>query len=406
MARKYGHLFKGDRWIWYIIITLSLIGMLAVYSATITLAFNKQDGNIEFYFFRHAGFLVIGLILLYATHLIPFQYYSRISQIFLWLSIVALFVTLITGSEINNATRVIPIPFLGITFQPSDAAKLFLIMYIARYLSKKQEEIDSFNVFRHVLLMVILVVVLIFPENLSTALVVFLTSILLMFIGRVNIRYIGLLSGTGLLLIFVLGFTLLKINTDGLGHTRIPTWKKRIETFIGQDEGDGNYQQMQSKIAIAEGGLFGKGPGNSTQRAYLPHPYSDFIFAIIVEEYGMVGGIVVMGCFMLLIIRCIKIVVESSRAFGALMALGLGLSMSIQAFVNMGVAVGVLPVTGLTIPLVSMGGTSLFMNSIGFGVILGVTKFIQDEKMKASTQGPGSVSNHATNPINPSVSNA
>lgn len=398
MARKYGHLFKGDRWIWYIIITLSLIGMLAVYSATITLAFNKQDGNIEFYFFRHVGYLFLGLAFLYATYKVPFQYYSRMSQLLLWLSIGLLIVTLFTGYEINNAARVIPL--FGTTFQPSDLAKLALMMYIARYLSKKQEEIDSFKVFRHVLFFVLIIVVLIAPENLSTALVIFLTSLILMFIGRVNLRYMLYLGSAGTLLLTILVVTLLNVNTDNLTHTRIPTWKKRIETFTGKDDGEGNYQQTQSMIAIAEGGFFGKGPGNSTQRAYLPHPYSDFIYAIIVEEYGLFGGVIVIGCFIMLIIRCIKIVVESSRAFGALLAMGLGLSMSIQAFVNMGVATGILPVTGLTIPLVSMGGTSLLMNSIGFGVILGVTRFIQEEKSKQMAEGAYTTQT-STAPISP-----
>jgi len=374
--------FKGDKWIWFVIIILSLIGILAVYSATGTLAYSKQGGNTEWYFLRHTGFLLIGLGLLYFTHLIPFSYYSRISQIFLWISIGLLALTLVIGSEINNATRVIPIPGLGITFQPSDMAKLFLVMYISRYLSKNQEEIDSPRVFWVTLGYILLVVGLIAPENLSTSLVVFLTAGLLMFIGRVNFKYMMYLSLSGVGLISLLVVVLLNINTDGMESNRIPTWKKRIETFMGKDDGQGNYQQLQSKIAVATGGVLGKGPGISTQRNYLPHPYSDFIYAIIVEEYGLLGGLVVAGCFLILVYRCLKIVVESPRAFGALVAMGLGLSMSLQAFVNMGVAVGMLPVTGLTIPLVSMGGTSLFMNSIGFGIILGISKYTEEEKQQ------------------------
>jgi cell division protein FtsW len=344
------------------------------------LAYSKQGGNTEWYFLRHTGFLLIGLGLLFLTHLIPFSYYSRISQIFLWISIGLLILTLAIGSEINNATRVIPIPGLGVTFQPSDMAKLFLVMYISRYLSKNQEEIDSPRVFWTTLGYILMVVLLIAPENLSTSLVVFVTAGLLMFIGRVNFKYMMYLTFSGVGLISILVVVLLNVNTDGMESSRIPTWKKRIETFMGQDDGQGNYQQLQSKIAVATGGVFGKGPGNSTQRNYLPHPYSDFIYAIIIEEYGLIGGLIVAGCFLILVFRCLKIVVESPRAFGALVAMGLGLSMSLQAFVNMGVAVGMLPVTGLTIPLVSMGGTSLFMNSIGFGIILGISKYIEDEK--------------------------
>lgn len=384
MNAQFTSRFKGDKWIWFVIIILSLIGILAVYSATGTLAFSKQGGNTEWYFLRHTGFLLIGLGLLYFTHLIPFSYYSRISQIFLWISIGLLGLTLAIGSEINNATRVIPIPGLGITFQPSDMAKLFLVMYISRYLSKNQEEIDSPRVFWTTLFYILMVVGLIAPENLSTSLVVFLTAALLMFIGRVNFKYMMYLSFSGVGLISLLVVVLLNINTDGMESSRIPTWKKRIETFMGKDDGQGNYQQLQSKIAVATGGVFGKGPGNSTQRNYLPHPYSDFIYAIIVEEYGLLGGLIVTGCFLILVYRCLKIVVESPRAFGALVAMGLGLSMSLQAFVNMGVAVGMLPVTGLTIPLVSMGGTSLFMNSIGFGIILGISKYIEEEKKQQS----------------------
>jgi cell division protein FtsW len=382
MNTQFTSRFKGDKWIWFVIIILSSIGILAVYSATGTLAYSKQGGNTEWYFLRHTGFLLIGLLLLFLTHLIPFSYYSRISQIFLWISIGLLILTLVIGSEINNATRVIPIPGLGITFQPSDMAKLFLVMYISRYLSKNQEEIDSPRVFWTTLFYILAVVALIAPENLSTSLVVFLTAALLMFIGRVNFKYMMYLTFSGVGLISILVVVLLNINTDGMESSRIPTWKKRIETFMGKDDGQGNYQQLQSKIAVASGGFFGKGPGNSTQRNYLPHPYSDFIYAIIVEEYGLLGGLVVTGCFLILVFRCLKIVVESPRAFGALVAMGLGLSMSLQAFVNMGVAVGMLPVTGLTIPLVSMGGTSLFMNSIGFGIILGISKYIEEEKQQ------------------------
>lgn len=383
MSGRISRIFRGDPWIWAIVIVLSLMGILAVYSATGGLAFSKQGGNTEFYFLRHTGFLLIGLAFLYLCHLINYRYFSRLSQLFLWISIGLLVVTLAVGSEINNATRVLPIPGLGITFQTSDMAKLFLIMYIARYLSKNQEEIDSFKVFRNILLVILVVVGLIAPENLSTALVVFVTCCLLLFIGRINFKYLALLAGLGIFLISTMVIILLNINVENMSNTRIPTWKKRIETFAGKDQGESNYQQLQSKIAVATGGILGKGPGNSTQRNYLPHPYSDFIYAIIVEEYGWMGGALMVTLFLLLMYRCLRIVIDSPRAFGALLALGLCFSMSFQAFVNMGVAVGILPVTGLTIPLVSMGGTSLVFNSIAFGVILSVSRTIQEEKEKA-----------------------
>lgn len=372
-------IFKGDRTIWLIVITLSFLGVLAVYSSTGTLAFAKQKGNTEFYFLRHLGYLVVGWGVLFLTHKIPFKFYSRIAQIGFWLSLGLLYLTLAIGSNINNATRVISIG--GLTFQPSDMAKLFLVLYIARFLSKRQDEVEKFSVFRNVMIAILAIIIPIIPENLSTALVVMTTSTLLLYIGRIKFRYILMLVGGGALALSLFIALIFTIDVSKFEDSRLPTWKKRIETYMGHDEdGNSGYQQMQSKIAVATGGIIGKGPGNSTQRNFLPHPYSDFIFAIIVEEYGIVGGLIVIGCFIILIFRCLKMVVESQRSFGALAVLGIAFSTSFQAFVHMGVSVGKLPVTGLTLPLVSMGGTSLVLNSLAFGVILGISRHIQEEK--------------------------
>lgn len=372
-------IFKGDRTIWLIVITLSFLGVLAVYSSTGTLAFAKQKGNTEFYFLRHLGYLVVGWGVLFLTHKIPFKFYSRIAQIGFWLSLGLLYLTLAVGSNINNATRVISIG--GLTFQPSDMAKLFLVLYIARFLSKRQDEVEKFSVFRNVMIAILAIIIPIIPENLSTALVVMTTSTLLLYIGRIKFRYILMLVGGGALALSLFIALIFTIDVSKFEDSRLPTWKKRIETYMGHDEdGNSGYQQMQSKIAVATGGIIGKGPGNSTQRNFLPHPYSDFIFAIIVEEYGIVGGLIVIGCFIILIFRCLKMVVESQRSFGALAVLGIAFSTSFQAFVHMGVSVGKLPVTGLTLPLVSMGGTSLVLNSLAFGVILGISRHIQEEK--------------------------
>ncbi len=376
---KINQIFQGDKTIWIIVILLSFLGILAVYSATGTLAFAKQQGNTEFYFLRHLFYLSIGWFLLFSIHKIPFKYYSRIVQLGYWISIVLLYLTLIVGSQINNATRVISIG--GITFQPSDMAKLFLVMYIARFLSKKQDEVETFSVFGKIMGIIILVIIPIIPENLSTALVVMTTSTLLLYIGRIKWTYILSLIGLGLLFFGLFLAFIFTIDVNKFEDTRLPTWKKRIETYMGNDEdGNSGYQQMQSKIAVATGGILGKGPGHSTQRNFLPHPYSDFIFAIIVEEYGIAGGLIVIGCFIVLIFRCLKIVVESQRSFGALAVLGIAFSTTFQAFVHMGVSVGKLPVTGLTLPLVSMGGTSLILNSIAFGFILGISRHIEEEK--------------------------
>ena len=381
---KLNQTFQGDRTIWIIVVILSFIGILAVYSATGTLAFAKQKGNTEFYFLRHIFYLSIGWFLLFFIHKIPFKYYSRIVQIGFWLSLGLLYLTLIIGSQINNATRVISLG--GITFQPSDMAKLFLVMYIARFLSKKQDEVETLGVFGKIILTIIAVIIPIIPENLSTALVVMTTSTLLLYIGRIRYKYIFMLVGGALLAFGLFLVFIFTIDISKFEDSRLPTWKKRIETYMGNDEdGNSGYQQMQSKIAIATGGLLGKGPGHSTQRNFLPHPYSDFIFAIIVEEYGIAGGIIVIGCFIVLIVRCLKIVIESQRSFAALAVLGIAFSTSFQAFVHMGVSVGKLPVTGLTLPLVSMGGTSLILNSVAFGFILGISRHIEEEKIKDAT---------------------
>ena len=271
-------------------------------------------------------------------------------------------------------------------------AKVFLVIFLAKYLSKKQQEVDNFQVFIRLLGMIVIVIIPIIPENLSTALVVMTTSTLLMVIGRIKTKFILGLLGTGVLLAAMFYLLLMNLDMNKYQHTRMPTWKKRIETYMGTGENtDSNYQQVQSQIAVATGGFWGKGPGNSTQRNYLPHPYSDFIFAIIVEEYGLLGGLLLISAFILLILRALKVVLESQRSFPALVVLGIAVSTSFQAFVHMGVSVGKLPVTGLTLPLVSMGGTSIIFNSIAFGVMLGVSRHIQEEKLKASTTGVGSI---------------
>ena len=386
---RFREIFKGDKYIWAVVFILSIIGVLAVYSSTGTLAFSKQAGNTEFYLLRHLGFLSFGLFMMYFTHNIPFKFYGKLSFILLWISIGLLYLTLVVGYNINNATRVIPI--FGLTFQPSDMAKVFLVVYIARYLSKNQDEVDKFSVFAKILGLIAIVIIPIIPENLSTALVIMTTSTLLLIIGRIKLSFILTLVGIGFVLASLFYLFLMNIDMAKYQDTRMPTWKKRIETFMGKDDdGNSNYQQLQSKIAVASGGFWGKGPGNSTQRNFLPHPYSDFIFAIIVEEYGFLGGLIIIACFIVLIVRSLKMVLDSQRSFAALIVLGIAVSTTFQAFIHMGVSVGKLPVTGLTLPLVSMGGTSLIFNSIAFGVMLGVSRHIQEEKMMTSTNGPGS----------------
>lgn len=382
-----GRIFRGDKYIWMVVGALSLLGILAVYSASSSFGMNKK-GDTEFFFFRHTGYLLIGLFFMYLAHLLNYRYYARMSQWMLWISIVLLCLTLAFGSAKNNATRVLPIPGLGVTFQTSDMAKLFLIMYIARYLARNQDHIETPQAFWRITGIISIVVLLIAPENLSTALVLFSTCMLLLFIGRIHIKYLAMVLGSGVLLLSLAGFALMNVDTDSGGWAsagRIPTWKKRIETYLGA--GQESDQSVQAKIAISTGGFTGKGPGGSSQRNFLPLPYSDYIFAIIVEEYGLLGALFVVLLFLTLLYRCLLIVLRTPRAYGAFLAFGLCISMVIQAFINMGVNVGLLPVTGLTLPLVSMGGTSLLFTSIAFGVILSVSRGLEtDEQAQEPAQ--------------------
>ncbi len=360
---------KGDRIIWVIIIVLSIISVLAVYSSTGTLAYKYQHGNTVYYLLRHVSYLAFGLVIVYITHLIPYKYYSRLSQLFLLISIPLLALTLVMGTSLNQATRWLTIPVFGITIQVSDFAKVALIMYIARLLSQKQDNIkDLKTAFLPIILPTMLVCLLILPANLSTSLIVLATTIILMFIGRVNIRYLLALGGIGVF--FIVLFIVIASHTNT--NTRVHTWKNRIENFM-DGEGD-NYQVEQSKIAIVNGGLIGKGPGNSIQRNFLPHPYSDFIYAIIIEEYGMIGGLIVLSLFVFLLYRAGVIVKKCNRTFPAFLAIGLAVMIVFQAMINMAVAVNIFPVTGQPLPFVSMGGSSLIVSSFCFGIILSVSR--------------------------------
>lgn len=362
--------FNGDRWIWLVVLVLSVISILAVYSSANTLAHKTKDGYTEFFLFKHLGLMLSGLFMLYLIHFADYRFFSRIGQIALWVSIPLLLVTLITGSRINDANRWISIPIINATFQTSDFAKLALMMFLARQLSKKQEQIKDFkSAFLPLIIPIALVCVLILPANFSTAAIVFTSSIILLFIGRVNMKYIGLLVLTGVVSFGLFLLIALNFNLPG----RIGTWKARIENFKNGDH-DTNYQASQSKIAIANGGFTGLGPGNSVQRNFLPHPYSDFIFAIILEEYGFLGGFLIMVMYLILFYRVLRMVKNSPSNFATFLAIGCTLMLLFQGFINMAVATGLFPVTGQALPLVSMGGTSIWFTSIAFGIIINISR--------------------------------
>lgn len=361
---------KGDKIIWLVVILLSMFSLLAVYSSTGTLAYKYQGGNTEYYMIKHFIILVLGLFLMYLAHLVKYTYFSRIFQIILWIAIPLLALTLVAGLNLNDARRVLPLPF-GLTFQTSDLAKLTLIMYLARMLTKRQEVIKDFRgAFIPIIIPVLIVCFLILPANFSTAAILFTTSLVLMFIGRVSLKHIGAMIGIGVVMMVVL---FLVADSYPSLLPRVDTWKSRLENFKGA-EGDDHYQVEQAKIAIARGGIIGKMPGNSEQRNFLPHPYSDFIFAIIIEEYGLLGGTAVVFLYLILLFRAVKIVTRTPRNFGAFLTIGVAFSLVFQAMINMGVAVNLLPVTGQTLPLVSMGGTSIWFTSIALGIILSVSK--------------------------------
>jgi len=366
---------KGDRWIWLIIILLSLISVMVVYSSTSTLALKRGIGVEKLLLTKHVIFVLIGIAMIYISHLLDYRYYAGISKILMIITIPLLVYTLIFGANVNDASRWVKIPVIGLTFQTSDLAKLALITFLARMLTKKQEHIKNVReAFVPIMGSVCVVFVLIAWANMSTALMLFGVSILLLIIGRISIKQILLVCAGGFVLLLFVAF---------LGPRR-DVYISRINTFLHPERqnSDKTFQSDHSKIALASGGFFGKGPGNSLEKNFLPHPYSDFVFAMIVEEYGTAGGITVMVLYLILLYRCIKIVTRAPKAFGALLAAGLGFSLTIQAFANMAVAVGLGPVTGVPLPLISMGGTSLLFTSIAFGIILSVSKDVEEQHNK------------------------
>jgi cell division protein FtsW len=373
ILRKY---FKGDPVIWVVIFLLSVFSLLAVYSSTGSLAYKFQGGNTSYYILKHTTILAMGIVITYITHMIPYKYFSRISQLLLVIAVPLLLITLFYGISRNQASRWLSVPGLSLTFQTSDIAKLAIVMYVARILAKKQDNIKDFKeAFRPIIIPLVLVCLLVLPANLSTAMLIFATVFILMFIGRINLKY--LLGMVGIIVVLLGSFIAIAMSSDWQG--RIGTWKNRIESYISSDHEE-NYQVTQAKIAIASGGLVNLRPGKSIQRNFLPHPYSDFIFAIIIEEYGLVGGAILMALYLYLLFRAAVLVRKSSRTFPAFLAIGLALMITFQALINMAVVVDLLPVTGQPLPMISMGGSSLLFTCIAFGIILSVSRGIKNQR--------------------------
>ncbi|MEY2950313.1 MAG: hypothetical protein RLZZ248_1514 [Bacteroidota bacterium] len=375
LTNKLLNALYGDRVIWTVMVILGLFSLLAVYSATGTLAYKDSGGNTESFLIKHGLILALGVLITYIVHLLHYMTFSKSAPLLLLVSIPLLVYTILFGAEYNDARRWISLPWVGVTFQSSDFAKLALIIYVAKAISAKQDVIKDFNsAFIPIILPIIIVCGLIAPADLSSALLLFFTAFLMMFVGRVSTKYLILL-----LMLGVIMFSFLIILGQFFPEAiRLETWVSRMNDFISNPEG--GYQVRQSKIAIASGEWIGMGPGNSIQRNYLPAPYSDFIYAIICEEYGLVGGFSVIFLYLILFIRVTRLVTKSPKAFGAMLAFGLAMSMIVQAFANIAVSVHLVPVTGVTLPLISMGGTSVLFTSISFGIILSVSKFIESLK--------------------------
>lgn len=383
---------KGDKVIWALVVLLTLVSLLAVYSATGSLAYKNYKGNTEIYLFKQVAFILVGLMVIYFAHLVNYTFYSKVAQIAFLISIPLLVYTLFFGVRMNEGSRWIRLPILNMTMQTSDLAKLSLFMFLARLLSKKQDVIKDFKKgFLPVITPVAIVCMLIAPANLSTALLLGASCLLLMFIGRVSTKHLLITVGIALIPVMILiSAAVIRHGKESKQETtvvaatkasssllgRVDTWIGRMESFIyGSKESDNDaYQVNQAKMAIAKGGVLGVGPGNSTTRDYLPQAYNDFIYAIIIEEYGLLGGVFIMFIYLVFLYRCIRIFKRCPYAFGAFLALGLSFTLAIQAVANMAVTVNLFPVTGVTLPLVSMGGTSFIFTCLAVGIILSVAR--------------------------------
>jgi cell division protein FtsW len=389
---------KGDRVIWIIAIIISVYSLLAVYSSAGQLAFRYKGGNTEYYLIQRFIMLGIGIGLMFVAHRVKYTVFSKLSVVGLLVSIPLLLVTLVMGSNINDASRWLTIPGVPISFQTSDLAKIVLLIYVARTLAKKQETIKDFKEgFLPIVIPVILVCGLILPANFSTAALLFLNCLVLMFIGRCSLAHIGGLIGTA-----IIGFVLLILLSYAFPKLlpRADTWKARIEKFLGLNDKEENaipknayvvdedqYQVEYAKMAIAKGGLLGTGPANNLTKYSLPQSYSDFIFAMIIGEYGFIfGGLIIILAYLILIYRAIRIAQKSEFAFATFLALGLCFSLVLQALVNMCVAVNIFPVTGQPLPMVSMGGTSTLFTGLTLGIILSVSRTLNKDDESATAE--------------------
>lgn len=364
---------QGDKAIWAVAGLLALFSFLPVYSASSNLAYLYGDGNTFQFLLKHLAHLLLGFAILYGVHKIPYHYFKGLSIIALPVVILLLIFTMAQGNTIGgaNASRWIRVPFVGVTFQTSTLAAVVLLTYVARYLSRIKDKIVTFKeTLLPLWVPVFIVLALILPANFSTTAIIFSMVVVLVFIGGYPLRYLGIILGIGLIVLTL--FVLTAKAFPGVFPNRVDTWMSRIENFTDKEDTEGDYQIEIAKIAIASGGVTGLGPGKSVQKNFLPQSSSDFIYAIIVEEFGIVGGLFLMFLYLALLFRLVIVAHKSSSLFGKLLVIGVGLPVVFQALINMAVAVELFPVTGQTLPLVSSGGTSIWTTCLALGMVLSV----------------------------------
>ena len=365
---------EGDKALWAVVTLLALFSFVPVYSAASNLAYIKGDGDTMRFLFKHAMHLILGFGILFGVHKIPHHYFKGLSVIFLPLVLVLLLITLAQGTVMAgaNAARWIKIPFVG-GFQTSTLAAVILMVYVARYLARiKDKDISFKESLMPLWLPVGFVLILILPANFSTTAIIFAMVLTLVFLGGYPLKYLGIILGTGI--VVLLFFILTAKAFPEMFPNRVDTWISRVESFTSDEvDADANYQNEKAKIAIASGGMFGQGPGKSVQKNFLPQSSSDFIYAIIVEEFGIIGGLSLMAAYLFLLFRITIIAYKAETVFGKLLVLGVGMPIVFQALINMAVAVELFPVTGQTLPLVSSGGTSIWMTCMAIGIVLSVS---------------------------------
>lgn len=365
---------KGDKAIWAIAGMLALFSFLPVYSASSNLAYLYGDGNTFKFLIKHFAHLILGFAILYGVHKIPYHYFKGLSIIALPVIVILLLITIAQGTTIEgaNASRWIRVPFVGVTFQTSTLAAVVLLAYVARYLSRIKDKVITFkDSIIPLWLPVFVVLALILPANFSTTAILFSMVILVAFIGGYPLKYIGIVVGAGIVMLLLFGLTAKAF--PGVFPNRVDTWISRVENFANKEDTEADYQIEKAKIAIASGMVTGLGPGKSVQKNFLPQSSSDFIYAIIVEEFGLLGGLFLMFLYMLLLFRLVIVAHKSQDIFGKLLVIGVGLPIIFQALINMAVAVELFPVTGQTLPLISSGGTSIWVTCLALGMVLSVS---------------------------------